>query len=161
MDFIAYEGINVALGHVAFALVAIFAISWILCLVAMANSKSSKALGLVATVTFCVAFLLGCVGTVLVSPSTTLAKPVRADNIRSEIDESYGIGVSDEELASLAYPESKPTTKFQSFGSFEQTTKESDGNFVKRELTLLWDDGRMILAQSKNGENFEPLELKR
>jgi len=79
---------------------------------------------------------------------------------QTAIEESYDLKLSTDEVEALEYPSERPTSDFESFGSIDKTTLADDDSILKREISLVWKDGKMILAQSKNGEDFEPLELQ-
>jgi hypothetical protein len=160
MDVIPLEGFNVPLGQSALALSAIFLIGTVASLVLGIKLKSNF-LQILPAFLFVVAFALGGFGFTAVNPQSIIAWDNQEKGIQNEIKSNYGITLSEEELEELEYPDSKLTSDFEAFGSFEETTRGEDGNFVKRELTLIWADDEMILAQSENGEDFKPLELKR
>ncbi len=79
--------------------------------------------------------------------------------LREEIKRSYGIELTSKEDSALRYPTTRPESDFQSYGSFERMLKV-DGTLIKREIYLIWEDGKFYLAQSANGEEFTPLEAK-
>jgi len=95
---------------------------------------------------------------------TNEAASIQADQRESakvEIDETYGIELTGDQVLTLDYPEEKPTEDFQVFGSFDQREQTDGVNFTERTVYLVWADGKFGLSQSEDGENFESLELKR
>jgi len=81
--------------------------------------------------------------------------------VHAQIEDHYGIDLEKGELAALHYPKSKPRGNFKGYGSFEQTVAaESGEGFVQRKIVLAWQNGKMVLGQSTNGENFAPLKAK-
>jgi hypothetical protein len=162
MNFIAREAINPELGSILLAFGAIFMVVFVISFMLFGTKHDTHSymfpIALVSVIVGGAGLIFGSANA---ADTTYAAEEAQLKSVQSEIEGSYNFALSDEELAELNYPEDKPTAKFQSFGSFEQTAKDDDGSFVKRELTLIWDDGDMILAQSENGEDFEPLELKR
>lgn len=79
--------------------------------------------------------------------------------IISSVQKTYGVELSDDERMALQYPSEKPKGDYEVFGSFE-TVKPSAEGFLKKVTYLIWQDEKMILAESTDGENFEPLEAQ-
>jgi len=86
------------------------------------------------------------------------ARDDQVNRAQAQIEERYDLKLSDEQMKNLAYPESKPKDDFEIFGSFVDTTpNESGDGFVQRKLVLAWQNGKMILGQSTDGESFKQL----
>lgn len=80
--------------------------------------------------------------------------------VKLEVAETYGMDLSTDELQQLLYPPNEPSASFLSYGSIDQVIPAEDGEFTARKLTLIWQDGKMFLADAvANG--FEPLETIR
>jgi len=119
------------------------------------------------TTSFMVAFLGGAVacfiGPSVVEPKPNLGAEIqhrseRADQLQAEIEKLYGLELTELELSKLNYPDEKPTVDFEAFGTFDRTELTDDDSILRQEITLVWKDGEMILAQSEDGENFTPIE---
>lgn len=78
--------------------------------------------------------------------------------VGEQIEEIYGLKLTEAELVSLDYPAEEPEGDFEVFGSFFQDQRTEDG-FERTEVFLIWRDGEMVLAGSPDGETFT--ELKR
>lgn len=77
--------------------------------------------------------------------------------VQKQINNSYGIDLTAKELRALSYPEDEPSQESESFGSFLLRIPESSGRgFTNQKVTLVWVDGKMVLAESTNGEDFTP-----
>lgn len=78
-----------------------------------------------------------------------------------QIYDTYGLKLTNSEMEGLQYPQLKtsPTEDFEVYGSISQIAKTDGDGYSKRDLYLIWDDGKMILAESENGEKFTPLTM--
>lgn len=86
--------------------------------------------------------------------------PLTAQNLAvgKQIEETYGLELTPDELEKLNYPSNEPEKDFEVFGSFPVDERTEDG-FERTEVFLIWRDGEMALAGSPDGETFT--ELKR
>lgn len=86
--------------------------------------------------------------------------PLTAQNLAvgKQIEETYGLELTPDELEELNYPSNEPEKDFEVFGSFPVDERTEDG-FERTEVFLIWRDGEMALAGSPDGETFT--ELKR
>lgn len=84
----------------------------------------------------------------------------RRETLRQEISDQYGIELTTDEIFDLSYPSEEPTADFEAFGSFDKVLRV-DGELLKREVYLIWEDGKFFLAESATGEEFTELEAKR
>ena len=78
--------------------------------------------------------------------------------VGKQIEETYGLELTPDELEKLNYPSNEPEKDFEVFGSFPVDERTEDG-FERTEVFLIWRDGEMALAGSPDGETFT--ELKR
>lgn len=106
-----------------------------------------------------VTFLIGLVSLVISSNSAISAVGDWKVRAIAEVEETYGIELSRSEFAALQFPMFEPEDDFVAFGSIDRTEKSGDV-FEKRELTLIWSDGELFLAESVDGEEFVPLEAR-
>jgi hypothetical protein len=86
---------------------------------------------------------------------------LRAERIRAELNEHYGIRLTARDLADLRYPEAKPSSDFEVFGSMLQRERVSESSFVELKIYLVWMDGRFQLSKSKDGKSFKELKPAR
>lgn len=105
------------------------------------------------------AFLVGLVSLIVSSNSAISARADWKVRAIAEVEETYGIELSGSEFAALQFPMFEPEDEFVAFGSIDRTEKSGDA-FEKRELTLIWSDGELFLAESVDGEEFVPLEAR-
>lgn len=77
----------------------------------------------------------------------------------AEVKETYGIELTASEFYDLGFPKQEPEDDFAAYGSIDRTERSGD-TFEKHELTLIWSDGELFLAQSVDGEEFVPLEAR-
>lgn len=69
--------------------------------------------------------------------------------------------LTEEQVQDIWYnvPSSKPDARFKVMSTIELPPEEgSGGAFTKREVSLVWNGEGYVLAQSADGEKFEPLE---
>lgn len=76
--------------------------------------------------------------------------------IIAEADEMYGVELSDEDFEALEFPTEEPDEDFVVYGTISETEKSSDG-YDRHDITLIWDDGELLLASSVDGEQFTEL----
>jgi len=79
---------------------------------------------------------------------------------RVEIQDVYGLELTEGEMAKLKYPEAEPESNFEAFGSIDKITKAGDEKLLERKLYLVWDEDSFGIFQSENGEDFVPLEAQ-
>lgn len=83
----------------------------------------------------------------------------REERFEAELRETYGIELSDDQLAELQYPKVRPTVDFKPFGSVELVEQAGNSNeYTGTKVYLIWEDGKMILAETTDGESFEAIE---
>jgi hypothetical protein len=85
----------------------------------------------------------------------------QAAELKLAVEESYGISLSDDDVHWLEYPDSKPTESLKEFGYKRDVLIPKGDSFEKQRITLLWSDGKMLLAQTSDDGKLTPLELKR
>lgn len=82
----------------------------------------------------------------------------RNSELRSSLNEHYGLKLSKEEFAGLGYPAVEPSSDFEVFGSFLHQERSSESSFVERKIYLVSMDGELKLSSSKDGKNFRELK---
>lgn len=103
--------------------------------------------------------LVGVVGFALgMSSISGIPQTAQRIEVGEQIEESYGLELSHEELTELDYPVAEPEGDFEVFGSIFRDQRTEDG-FERTEIFLIWRDGEMALAGSPDGETF--IELQR
>lgn len=78
--------------------------------------------------------------------------------VERQIQGTYGDEYSAESIEELRYPRQRPEGDFEVFGSTHRNVKTDEG-FTRMEVFLVWQDGKLMLAQSTDGENFEPVHV--
>lgn len=91
------------------------------------------------------------------SPDRALLREQLSDEVHS----AYGIDLTEVEARALDYPLEKPASDFEAFGSFERMLPDGDGGYELNRVFLIWEDGKMKLAKSTDGESFTPLKADR
>jgi len=163
MNYIERVGVNVPLGLGFFGLAAVALIALVVVFL-VENRRTKGDWSGKSFAVFCV--LLGVTacsvvtGSILTASTTNIARDSQKEALKEQVKETYGLTLRDDQLAKLKYPGDRPQGGTQSFGAFEQTSMVGDGKFLKREITLVWVDGKMVLAESTNGEDFTPLESR-
>lgn len=163
MNYIERVGVNIPLGLGFFGLAAVALIALVVFILVETRRTKGDWSGRGYAVFFILLFILAgsaVTGTALTSPAAYAAHDNQEAAVKEQVKETYGVTLRDDQLAKLKYPEDRPEGGTQSFGSFEQTSMVGDGKFLKREVTLVWVDGKMVLAESTNGEDFTPLKAK-
>ena len=160
MNYIERVGVNVPLGQIFFGLTAIALVALVVFLL-VENKRSKGDWSGWIFLLFC-CLLIGTATSFILTGSTTLmAYGNQQKAFHEQAEKTYGITIRDEQVEALNYPKDRPQGGTQSYGSFKQTSVGSDGKFVRRELTLVWTNGKMVLAESTNGEDFTPLKTRR
>ena len=91
--------------------------------------------------------------------SAVTARDSRADALLDDIKETYGLTLTGDEYDSLRFPEEKPETDFEVFGSVEHDFPTATG-FEREEVYLIWRIDHFELASSSDGEKFSTLEVR-
>lgn len=76
--------------------------------------------------------------------------------IIAEAEEMYGVELSDEDFEALKFPATGPEEDFVVYGTISETAKSGEG-YDRHDITLIWDDGELLLASSVDGEQFTEL----
>lgn len=101
---------------------------------------------------------------VLIAASGTLYQMIaldyeRNDAITAELSDKYGVSVPSQGIFDLDYPESNPTVDFKVYGNTETKIRTDEG-YSTKVISLIWDEDRLVLASSPDGQNFEFLERR-
>ena len=83
----------------------------------------------------------------------------RADAVAAEVADAYGVSLTYNEAMDLEYPKAEPEGDFKVYGSTETRLRTEKG-YTTEEVSLIWDQNRLVLASSTDGENFEFLERR-
>ncbi len=156
MNYVAFNSTLIYGGVLAAVILALVGIG----LIATRRDKSESVNSIQSNLKMMGSLLLGIA---VVAVSTTIATDSFHSAVRAEVKDTYGLELSDEEIAALEYPGAKPREDFAVFGSFAQNQRgeAGSGSLSQREIYLTWDDGEMHLAESTDGENFTPLAAAR
>lgn len=165
MNYIERVGTNEGLVYFMLALGVLGALStavFITLLVRRTKENASDASGPFIGVFFSIIALISglTVSFLAAGPDSMEARGEQLHSFQKEAEKTYGITIRESQVQQLKYPRDKPRGGTQSFGSFKQTAAVGDGKFLRRELTLVWVDGKMVLAESTNGEDFTPLKTR-
>jgi len=82
----------------------------------------------------------------------------RTEAVSSQIEEDYGLKLSEIELSKLDYPFSKPDSNFEVFGHIDKQIQTDGTSFSEKRVYLVWADGKLGLSESSNGEDYTALE---
>ena len=84
----------------------------------------------------------------------------RRDLISTQIDDSYGIELTEDQVGELDYPAEASERDFERYGSVTISEQLEGADFLERKIYLVWADDSLQLSQSVDGENFEQLDRK-
>lgn len=96
---------------------------------------------------------------IVVDAATAEDRAVWRHAVVAEAAEVYGVALTESDVFNLGFPHTEPTADYQAFGTIEHTGPVGD-SFESRDITLIWSDGRLLLAESVSGEQFTPLEAE-
>lgn len=154
MDFIPYASVP-NLGWIAWVLGA----SLILFVIALFSDYERWAPAAL------VASILGIFASVAapIAVGAATNEPIAAWNqaVIEQVEGAYSLTLTSNDLYELGFPRtvSEPEGIYQSYGTIERTVPVGDG-FERREITLIWSDGELILAESVSGDEFTELKSR-
>lgn len=115
--------------------------------------KLLRGLGIMAVLTWAV----GLVMTVTMGLAENQAETAMMEKRKAEVVNVYGLKLTDSEYEKLRFPETEPEEKFAVFGSITQDAEKPGGGFERQTVFLIWQFGKLQLAQSADGETFTVL----
>ena len=74
----------------------------------------------------------------------------------AEVEDSYGIKLTQEEFQELRFPAVEPDEDFVAYGSIPRTMKVGD-TMAQETVTLIWSEGELFLGTT-DGSTVVPLE---
>jgi len=92
--------------------------------------------------------------------STITTRSAEREARIAEVNEVYGLGLLQQDFSKLEYPEYLPEGDFQAYGTANVTSEKDNGELVRSQLTLIWQDGEFRLFQGE-GAVTELEELPR
>jgi len=84
----------------------------------------------------------------------------RNELISTQIEDSYGIELTEDQVSELDYPAEASEMDFERYGSVTISEQLEGADFLERKIYLVWADDSLQLSQSVDGENFEQLDRK-
>lgn len=84
----------------------------------------------------------------------------RVTKVRAEIAKSYGLELTEEQIRELDYPIGESEADFERYGTTVVTERDGSG-YSERRITLLWDEGDLLLAEVDSAGDLELLSLRR
>jgi len=86
----------------------------------------------------------------------------REKQFSEQVEATYGLDLDQERIGELGYPEERPEADFKTFGSAEIVEQsDTQGEYTGTKVYLIWEDGKMILAKTTDGESFEAIEPRK
>jgi len=86
----------------------------------------------------------------------------REKQFSKQIEATYGLDLDQEQIRELGYPVERPEADFKAFGSVELVEQAgAQGEYTGTKVYLIWEDGKMILAETTDGESFEAIEPRK
>ena len=82
----------------------------------------------------------------------------RNSQVQEQIEDRYGLKLTDREIEKLNYPSAEPEEDFEVYGSAIRNVRTEGDSFERQEVSLIWNGERFELAQSEDGKNFVPLK---
>lgn len=76
--------------------------------------------------------------------------------VKAAVEERYGIELTRVDVMELEFPTERPDDDFVEYGTISET-KKPNGAIDRRDITLVWDGDRLLLASSVDGEEFTEL----
>lgn len=161
MDYVSYTGFpSSAWLLIGIALIACGAIPLIVGFMLSGDRDEPRTAGAVISVLVLLGLGAGLIaGGVVVLANRTVAQNEWRADIAKSMKDTYGVEFADRELDALRYPAEEPGEDFKVFGSAIRDMKTEAG-FDRVEVFLVWDEGRMELASSADGETFTTLEAR-
>ena len=77
--------------------------------------------------------------------------------VKAAVEERYGIELTRVDVLELEFPTERPDDDFVEYGTISETRKPN-GAIDRRDITLVWDGDRLLLAGSVDGEEFTELD---
>lgn len=77
--------------------------------------------------------------------------------VKAAVEERYGIELTRVDVMDLEFPTENPDDDFVEYGTISET-KKPNGAIDRRDITLVWDGDRLLLAGSVDGEEFTELD---
>lgn len=77
--------------------------------------------------------------------------------VKAAVEERYGIELTRLNVMELEFPTENPDDDFVEYGTISET-KKPNGAIDRRDITLVWDGDRLLLAGSVDGEEFTELD---
>jgi len=87
----------------------------------------------------------------------------RNSQVQEQIEDYYGIELTEGEVKELKYPAAEPEDDFKVYGTAERNLRTEGTSFERQEVSLIWNGKDFELARSSDGEAFtslEPLPVK-
>lgn len=158
MKFIELTYGDSALSTVLFVLAAV-AFLTVVVMIFLAGSKIIEFSALTNTlfVALMVVAVASATWATLSMPSGLEARKDQLKEVKGQIEDRYDIRLSKDEVRELDYPREEPEKDFEVFGTVTRNVELKEG-FERQELSLLWRDGRLELAQSNDGKGFTALK---
>lgn len=77
--------------------------------------------------------------------------------VKAAVEERYGIELTRVDVLELEFPTERPDDDFVEYGTISET-KKPNGAIDRRDITLVWDGDRLLLAGIVNGDEFTELD---
>lgn len=126
-----------------------------------ANTRRKQNLALIPVIAGMLGVLgLVCVQGVHVSQNFEAEKEARIQAAET-LNEAYGTDITESELKDyrgLFYPKERPDSDFEVFGFVERDVEKPGNGFERQTIYLIWQDEKLQLAQSADGETFTVLK---
>jgi hypothetical protein len=105
------------------------------------------------------ALACGIVALTVEGPGPSLNQMAARDGkIQEQIEDRYGLKLTDREVERLNYPSAEPEKDFEVYGSAIRNVRTDGDGFERQEVSLIWNGERFELAQSEDGKSFVPLK---
>lgn len=154
----------------SWGLVALYVVAWapfIIVMAALARGKFGKDKtwkGFAAFMSLVLASAAVALAPAIMGAVTQTQQYEHSIEVRAEIAETlnslYGTDLTVGELSyygGLEYPDERPETDFEVFGSVERDAEKAGGGFERQTIYLIWQDDELRLAESADGEVFDVL----
>lgn len=103
------------------------------------------------------AVVVGMPTTIVGSVGLTKERAVVREERVAAVQDEYGLALTGGEYSRLYFPDEKPKSDFEVFGSVERDTEKPGGGFERQTIYLIWQDDELRLAESADGEVFDVL----
>ena len=131
----------------------------VIALIAVALMLWDREFSTIPTIVAVASVVCGIVVLTVQGPGPSLNETIERDSqVQEQIEDRYGLKLTDREIERLNYPSAEPEEDFEVYGSAIRDVRTDGDGFERQVVSLIWNGERFELAQSEDGKNFVPLK---